>query len=136
MRFVFAVLFIISAFFEANIAQYPLWIPLFTIVIVAYRPDVVLPVSLFCGILLDVLLVRSLGASGLFGICVALLCFTYSRKYHVQSLPFVMIASMVITLLYCLVFAVPGLFAKIVAVGVVSLPVYFVYVTAKLNDWV
>lgn len=136
MRFVFGVLFIIAAFFEANIAQYPLWISLFTIIVVAYRPEVAFLVSILGGILLDVLLVRPLGGSGLFGMCVALACVTYSKKYHVQSFPFVVIASMVITLLYCLVFAVPLVLLKVLAVGFTSLPIYFIYVTAKLNDWV
>ena len=136
MRWIFGVLFILSAFFEANIAQYPLWIPLFVVVIVAYRPEVVFTVSLVSGFLLDILLVRLLGMTGLFGICIALLCFAYERKYQVQSLWFIVIASMVLTLVYCLVFAVPAIFLKVLAVGFFSLLIYFIYVTAKLNDWV
>lgn len=136
MRWLFGFLFILSAFFEANIASYPLWIPLFLVVIVSYRPEAVFTVALICGALLDMLLVRSLGLTGLFGLCVALLCFAYEKKYEVRSLMFILIASMILCVIYCFVFAVPGVFLKTIVIGLSSLPVYFLYITAKLNDWV
>jgi hypothetical protein len=136
MKWLFGILFILSAFFEANIASYPLWIPLFLIVIVSYRAEAVFTISLIGGVLLDILLVRSLGVTGLLGLFVALLCFAYERKYQVRSLTFIVIASMLLCVIYCLVFAVPALLLKTIIIGLFSLPMYFIYVTAKLNDWV
>ena len=129
MYILLAFLFL-SVLFEGTITTLPLTLITLLVIAVMSRDTSVFPFAFIAGLLLDVLLLRPLGATGVFFILYFLLVFLYQRKYEITTVPFVLFASFFGTVVYTKFFGVDHSFVG--AVMSMIFAVLLFRVTVKL----
>jgi cell shape-determining protein MreD len=71
-------------------------------------------VAFLAGLLLDVFLLRPLGESSVYFLIVLFLIFMYEKKYEVNSLLFMTLATGVTSCIYFVIFPVPGSLSQVI----------------------
>ncbi len=92
----------LSPFFEVAIIPLPLTFLYLLLLFIFTRSVDVFLVGFFVGILIDILMVQQIGLSSIFFIFFLFLTSLYSRKYEVQTIPYVFIMTFASTFLYLL----------------------------------
>ena len=90
----------LALFFETTFLALPLVLIAIVLFGVVYKEAWIFPVAFGAGILLDMLSFRTVGVTSLFFVITLSLVFLYKRKFEIQSLPFVVVASFLIALAY------------------------------------
>lgn len=109
MHFLLITLFL-CVFLEGTFTSIPLTLIALLVIAVANRDTSVFPLAFITGTALDILLLRPLGATGVFFILYFLLVFLYQRKYEISTAPFVLFSSFFGTVVYAKFFGVEYLF--------------------------
>jgi cell shape-determining protein MreD len=100
MRIVSWILFIVVVFVEGSLTTMPLTLIFLLCLTVMKRHEWILPLAFMSGIILDIFSFRPIGISSLFFITYIFLLLMYQRKYETATLPFVIIAAMMGSILY------------------------------------
>lgn len=93
--FLFFFLLCLALLFETTLTSLPLVLIVLICFSVLYQRAWILIVVFFAGIILDALSLRFLGSSSMFFLIFLGLVFLYERKFEIQTVPFVLIASLV-----------------------------------------
>lgn len=123
MRFLLLpLLFFIALLLEATILQLPLVLLLLLTVTIVYQSEWVFFAAVMLGVILDTLLFRQLGSSGLFFLCFLLFVFLYEKKFELKTIQFAALISFLGSFLYLLIFGHSILWLQVlisVAIGIV-----------------
>lgn len=133
MPIIIALLFIGALLLEVSLTSLPLVLVALIILYIFTKNTSVIALGFFLGLILDSLLVRQFGATSLFFSLFLLLVHLYERKFEIRTLPFAVIAVLVGTLFYSLLFKTPLLFGQILVTSFIAGGVYtfFDFVTRK-----
>lgn len=126
MQLFFILLLFISIILEATITTIPLvFITLFCFLIFR-RNGIIFPFAFFAGLILDIVLLRVPGTTGIFYLLVLLLVSLYQRKYEIYSAPFVAVASFFGSLLFLNVFHYEQIFLQTVISTIIAVILFTV----------
>lgn len=121
MFFLLLVLLIISIFLEGTVTTLPLVLVCLLCLTIYKRGTVVFPIAFLAGLLLDLLLVRTIGPSSLFFIIFVFLILLYQRKYEINSYPFVAAAGFLGSAIFLLLFSNGNWFWQAVISSVIAI---------------
>lgn len=79
-------------FLESTVTTMPITLGFLLLIHIAQKDYFVFPLAFFSGLLLDILLVRSLGATSIFYVLFLCFVFMYEKKFEVQTPLFVFFA--------------------------------------------
>ncbi|HVZ58325.1 MAG TPA: hypothetical protein VG935_01040 [Patescibacteria group bacterium] len=105
---------IISVIAEGILTSLPLVLISLILFTIRTRNHDVFFYAFISGIFLDILHVRPIGETSIFFAIVLLLIFLYERKFEISSLLFALLATLVSTSFYLLIFQVPGSLIQII----------------------
>lgn len=94
----------VALFLEASLFSLPFLLLCLIFFGVFYKESWIFPVAFLFGIVLDMLLFRTVGVTSLFFLCVLGVVFLYQRKFETQSIPFLLCFSWGVTYVYGLLF--------------------------------
>lgn len=124
------VILLAAALFESTLVSNSLFLAFLIPVFVLKKELWLFGAGFVFGVVLDVLLLRDLGTTGLFMIILLMLIGLYEKKFETTTLPFVLFASFFASTSYLLVFGQSLIFEKallssIIAVGSFQILRYF-----------
>lgn len=131
----------VSLFLEVTVSSVPLVLLSILLFAILYKESWIFPAAFLMGILLDILLFQTVGIRSIFFVVILGAVFLYQRKFEIQSLPFVGIATFLIAALYGSIFGlgypvliavVSSIFAGIIFFGV---SVFSGNTTLKKSQW-
>jgi rod shape-determining protein MreD len=114
MQYLLYVLLGIAVLLEGSITSLPLVLSMLLVLAVNLRKQDVFVAAFLAGFLLDVLLVRPVGVTSIFFLCMLLLVFLYEKKYEIKSLFFVVLFAGLSSALYLMIFHSPDFFLQVV----------------------
>lgn len=106
----FLILLIIAIFLEGSVISLPLVLVFLLCLAIWKRDGIAFPIAFAAGLLLDILVVRTIGMSSLFFVVFVFLIFLYQRKYEINSYPFVAFAAFFGSIVFLLIFGYRGWF--------------------------
>jgi len=109
MKIIFVLLITASLFLEATVTTIPLVFLLLLFLTLLYRSYWIFLIGFLSGILLDVVLFRTLGMTSLFFVSFSFIVLMYQRKFEISTLPFVFAASFLGSFIYLLLFSAGNL---------------------------
>ncbi|MDE2025142.1 MAG: hypothetical protein KGJ07_01480 [Patescibacteria group bacterium] len=115
-------IFFIALILEATIVQLPLVLLVLLTVTIIYQSEWVFFAAIILGIMLDSLLFRIIGSTGLFFLFFLLFVFLYERKFEIRTVQFAAMISFLGSFLYLLIFGHSLLWLQVllsVVIGVV-----------------
>lgn len=126
MLFLLLFVLTISLFLEGTITSLPLVFICLVCLAIDRKDIVVFPVAFLAGIFLDIETIRVMGTTSLFFLISMLLIFFYQRKYEINSYPFVLLASMLGTFAYLVIFGYRDVLIQTVMNGVIAVLLFAV----------
>lgn len=114
MQYLLYLLLSIAILLEGSITSLPLVLSILLVLAVNLRKQDVFVVAFLAGFLLDVLLVRPVGVTSIFFLCILLLVFLYEKKYEIKSLFFVILFTGLSSAVYLMIFHSPDFFLQVV----------------------
>ncbi|MEK7571903.1 MAG: hypothetical protein AAB553_06550 [Patescibacteria group bacterium] len=103
--FIFLLIFLfMSIFLEGTVTTMPLVLITLILASIYFRDWRVFPLAFFSGMVLDIFTFRIGGSSSIFFLCCVFLILLYQRKYEIQTVYFVAVASFIAAFLYLLLF--------------------------------
>lgn len=108
---IFAIIGILffTAILESTIVPLPLSFIFLLLLSVWKRDDSIFLIACLSGIVLDILMVRTIGVSSLFFLFAVFLILSYQRKYEIHSFQFVSVASFIGSAMYLILFPRSGI---------------------------
>src|SRR5579859_7713236 len=97
-------IFFLSVYLEGTFTTIPFCLASLLIFYILYRHEALFFIAFFCGIFLDVFLLRGFGTTSIFFILYLGIIGLYERKFEIQSYQFVIFASFLGGLLYSIIF--------------------------------
>lgn len=82
-------IFFLALFFQGSITTLPLLLIVLLLLYIFYRHEIVFLLAFISGVILDSLLVRSVGQSSIFFLSFLFLVFLYQRKFEISSYYFI-----------------------------------------------
>ena len=101
---IFWLLLFLAVFLEGVLTTLPLALILLAVFYAVKREMWLFIAAFFAGILLDLILVRTIGTSSLFFVIFLFVEEIYGRKFETQTLPFILLAAFIGSFLYLLIF--------------------------------
>lgn len=126
MKYVFltAILLLCTAF-ESTFISLPLSLIVLLIFTIFWQDEVVFLFAISSGFIVDALLFRSLGSTGIFYVLFLGLVLLYRQKFEIQTFPFALVFSLVGCLGYLLFFGSTNLFFQLLLCGIFTGGCYF-----------
>lgn len=121
IRLAFVVLLAISILLESILPIIPSTLLVLLVLLVIKQDSSVFLLAFIAGLLLDMLSVRTVGASSLFFTAFLFLLLLYNRKYEIVSVPFIVIASAIGSLFFLLIFGYSNIVLQVILSGVFAL---------------
>ncbi len=100
---IFAVAFVLAVLLESTVVQVPLTLIVLLLFFVIRKDAIIFPLSFGLGLLLDMFLFKPVGVSSIFFISFLFFVSLYDRKYEIRTLPFILLSSLLGSLLFALV---------------------------------
>lgn len=104
------ILLVLSVILEGALTNLPLTLLCLLCLTIIKRDAVVFPIAFFAGLVLDVFGLRQLGGTSVFFLTFVLMILLYQRKYEIYSYQFVMVASLLGSLLFLFFFGYKNAF--------------------------
>lgn len=104
--FLFSGIVLLTLFFQASVTIVPIMLVLLLLLYIEYRSEEVFFIAFFLGLLLDMLVVRTIGVSSLFFLTFLFVVFLYQRKFEIGSPLFVFLALFLGSVMYCFIFGI------------------------------
>lgn len=114
MQYPLYLLLCIAILLEGSVTSLPLVLSMLLVLAVNVHKQDVFVAAFLAGFLLDVMLVRPVGLTSIFFLCMLLLVFLYEKKYEIKSLFFVVIFAGLSSALYLMIFHSPDYFLQVV----------------------
>lgn len=114
-------LIVLSILMEGTVTSLPLVLMSLILLTVFTKSQDVFLIAFLSGVILDILLVRSVGESSVFFLVMLFIVFLYDRKFEIQSLFFVEIITLVGASLYLIIFPSPQIVYQVAAILMLSL---------------
>lgn len=121
---IFGLLLFLAVLFEGVLTTLPLVLILLVVFYAVKRETWVFVAAFFTGVILDLILVRTIGTSSLFFVSFLFLEELYGRKFETQALPFVLLASFVGSIFYLLILGQTFIFQQSVISSIMALGVF------------
>ncbi len=102
--FFIGILFLVAILLETTMIQLPLVLLLLLVTTIVYQSEIVFFLAVFLGVLLDGLLFRPLGSTGIFFLLFLLFVFLYERKFELRTVQFAALMSFLGSFLYMIIF--------------------------------
>jgi len=116
--------FFLSLLLETTILQLPLSLLFLLAVTVVYQTEWVFLIAIFLGVVLDSLLFRPLGSTGLFFLCFLLFVFLYEQKFELRTIQFSALMSFLGSFLYFLFFGHSVLWLQITLSVIIGIGIF------------
>lgn len=113
MGIVLLLILLVAIFLEGSITTLPLVLLVLLVMTVVSRQSFVFGVAFLCGVLLDLLTMRPVGQTSAVLVLFVLFVRLYERKFEIETVPFVLFASGLGTLLYGLLYGIPHLLLEV-----------------------
>lgn len=113
MGIALTVVLLAALFLEGSITTLPLVLLVLLIFTVVFRQSFVFGVAFLSGLLLDVLLMRPVGQTSVVFVLFVLFVRLYERKFEIETVPFMVFASALGSLIYGIVFGIPDLLLEV-----------------------
>src|SRR4051812_14231819 len=110
MLLIFSVMLAIALLLEGTITTLPLVLVCLLCLGISRRDVVTFFIAFFVGFFLDVFTLHPIGKTSLFFVIFLFLVSLYQRKYEINSVPFVIVASFIGSLLFLWVFGQKNIF--------------------------
>jgi cell shape-determining protein MreD len=108
-------LVVIALILEGSLTSLPLVLLSLLLFRIATKSSNGFLLAFLAGILLDVFLVRPLGETSVYFLIVLFLIGMYEKKFEVNSLPFIMLATLTTAFVYLIIFPVPASFIQAIS---------------------
>lgn len=105
MQYFFIILLFIGILLEGTVTTLPLVLVILILYSICIKKIEIFLIAFISGMLLDIFLVRAIGLTSIFYICVLLLISLYERKYEVKSPFFVLLITGLVCALYLFIFS-------------------------------
>ncbi|HLD01483.1 MAG TPA: hypothetical protein VJC10_01275 [Patescibacteria group bacterium] len=115
---IFFTVFFIFLFLDSVITTFPLTLLLLICATAIWKESFLLVLTFLAGIIIDIHAVRPIGQTSLFFTLVLTAILLYERKYEIASLPFLIIMSFIVVIIYAFVFGYQAPLAH----GLLSIP--------------
>lgn len=99
------VLLLFAVLLEGSVTTLPVTLVVLVLLYCLFKEDLVFLLATVSGVILDVLLVRSVGGSSMFYLFVLFLLFLYQRKFEIDSYYFVFFALFISLCIYLYFFS-------------------------------
>jgi cell shape-determining protein MreD len=93
MKYVLGFVGIIGLFIESSLVAIPFSLIFILLIFINRKDGMVFTIAFLLGIVLDILLIRQVGLTGLFFVVFLFLVSLYDRKYEINTWPFVLLSS-------------------------------------------
>ncbi len=93
MKLFFIILLTIGLIFESSITTIPLTIPLLVVATVIFRDYTVFLLAFIFGILLDIILFKTVGLTSLFLVLLVFLILAYEKKFEINTKYFIALST-------------------------------------------
>lgn len=113
MEIALLLVLLVAIFLEGSITTLPVVLLMLLIITVVIRQSFVFGVAFLSGVLLDLLIMRPVGQTSVVLVLFVLFVRLYERKFEIETVPFVLFASGLGTLLYGLIFGIPNLLLEV-----------------------
>jgi cell shape-determining protein MreD len=127
MRLLSWLVFLLLVIIEGVLTTLPLTLVFLLCLTVMKRQEWIFLLAFSAGILLDVFLLRQIGITSILFISYVFLLLLYQRKYETATMPFVMIASFVGSILYLLITAQDAVLLQGVLSTVITITAFALY---------
>lgn len=124
-------LLFIAILLESTLTTLPLVFIVLLCGAVVYKNAEVLIAAVISGVILDMLLFRRIGGTGIFFLITLMLAFLYERKFEIKSLPFILIASFAGSLAYSFIFIKSEILLQSIVSCALAVCVFFVLRISK-----
>jgi len=130
MQKILIALVVVSLILEGSITSLPLVLLSLLIFRIAVSDNSGFLMAFLSGIILDIFLVRPVGQSSIYFLIILFLIGMYEKKFEVNSLLFIMLATFTTSLVYFLVFTSPSILIQTIFMTFLS---GFLYVVLRLK---
>lgn len=115
----------VGTFLEVTLIQIPFVLIFLLLALIFIQKPWIILLGIPSGLLLDSLSFRLLGESSLFFIVVMALSFAYGRKFEIQSVGFVIFATLLSSFFYCLIFSATSVFIQVLSATLGAVGIFF-----------
>lgn len=129
---IFWLLLFLAVLLEGVLTTLPLVLILLVVLYVLKKGLWLFIAAFFTGVILDLILVRTIGTSSLFFVSFLFLEELYGRKFETQALPFVLLASFVGSIFYLLILGQTLIFQQSLVSSIMALGVFKLLRYSKL----
>ena len=105
----------------STITTIPIIVSMLLCFTVIFRSPWVFVAALFGGLLVDVFLLRTFGITSLFLVILTFMIFLYQRRFEIQTVPFVFIASFIGSFIYLKMFGYSQILVQALAASLLAL---------------
>jgi cell shape-determining protein MreD len=123
-------LVVIALILEGSLTSMPLVLLSLLLFRVVMRGNNGFLLAFLAGIILDVFLLRPLGQTSVYFLVVLFIIGMYEKKFEINSLPFITLATLVTSYLYLIIFPAPGSFIQAISLTCLA---GFLYVILRLK---
>lgn len=117
--FIVSLVLLFAIIFETSLIQLPLVLLSLLLLGVLWKEQWIFLAAFLAGSILDIAAFRTVGISSLFFIAVLGVVFLYERKFEIQSIPFVIVATLLSTSLYFFFFgSTAAILQVLVSIGI------------------
>lgn len=120
----FIIAIVLSVFIESTLIQIPILLSVLLFLTLIYENPASLLIAFLAGVILDILMVRSIGSSSLFFLLYFFLVIQYGRKFEIKSNLSVFIFSLIGGGIYAFIFNYDNFIFQAVVTAVFSVLLY------------
>lgn len=119
------ILFLVALIMQGAVTTTPVVILFLVLAYILSKRNSIFVYAFVSGIVLDVMLVRAMGATALFFLPMILLLSLYQRKFEINSLPFAICALLVCSYSYTLIFLHDNQLLQAILVTIIGSAIYW-----------
>lgn len=129
---IISIIFITMFYLEVTLMSVPFILCGLLLLFVFTKKTYVFALAFIFGIMLDSLLLRTLGSTSIFLLLFLVVVLLYDRKFEVISYPFLLIITTIGNIIYAIYFNTPSLFGQLIITQITVTVGYFIF--KKLNE--
>ena len=129
----FVILILVSVLLQVSVTTIPLVLLLFLNAVVVAKKTWIFPIAFLTGLALDILLLNPLGETSLFFMVFLFIILLYDKKFDIQTLPFVFLASFIGSFVYFIAFQISNIFVQSLISAAVATSSF--YLLIQLNTF-
>ena len=125
---------LVAIFLQSSFISVPIILPIILTYFIFSKNTKAFFIAFISGILIDIFLLNPIGISSLYFSLALFLVFLYSRKFEIETLPFIGIFTFISSSIYIFIFSNNFLFLKTIICTILSILIYYSYLKIKKNN--